>query len=442
MSDQSLIENNSLTGPDGLDRDTWEAMRFAVREALRRHYHQSESFADEAAGEMVNEAYAEYAEKPESWRREVRSLPGVLIYTAIRRGLDKARREGREIYGEGAQAIIANVEDQAPPIEILAERGIEAAEVYEAVSELHREQRQALNLLFWDELSVRETAARMGVSIGTVTNRRDAAMKMLRERLGVEAGDATEKALAKQAGHSAFTIFAVGAGAGQHWPIASAVGDQLAGAAEGARRGVQTLWNGAAGLAGRVKDTAVRILGSGGGQSLGGAVSSGSAGTVTRGLATLGACVVGGAAIYCGAGVIGVGPGVGIVGGSGDQPHAPAPASAKSSTAPQRAPTRTAPPVVVQNEPIPEPRKSSQHTETAKHGSSGNRKYRTDKSGRHYKVSAEMAVRSQSIESAAEPAPTVEEAPPEEATEPYVGEPESGGESSANSAATKQFSLP
>lgn len=96
---------------DGLDADALRAMQHSVSEALRREYGQSPGFAIDTAGEMVNEAYAEYAEKPEDEQAQVRNLPGVLVTRAIQRGIDKARKEGREIRGEGAQAIIAGAED-------------------------------------------------------------------------------------------------------------------------------------------------------------------------------------------------------------------------------------------------------------------------------------------------------------------------------------------
>jgi hypothetical protein len=69
-------------GADCLDADALKAMQHSLSEALRREYGQAPAFAIDTAGEMVNEAYAEYAEKSETERAEVRNLPGLLVTTA------------------------------------------------------------------------------------------------------------------------------------------------------------------------------------------------------------------------------------------------------------------------------------------------------------------------------------------------------------------------
>jgi DNA-directed RNA polymerase specialized sigma24 family protein len=114
VSVSGLTDKQRPSAANGLDAESLEAIRFAVSEKLRREYHQSPAFAVETADEMVDQAYIEYAEKSDAEREEVRSLAGLLITTAVRRSIDRARREGREIYGEGAQAIIDSAQDQAP----------------------------------------------------------------------------------------------------------------------------------------------------------------------------------------------------------------------------------------------------------------------------------------------------------------------------------------
>jgi DNA-directed RNA polymerase specialized sigma24 family protein len=135
-------------------------IRLAVSKKLQRVYRQSSASAADAADEMVDQAYIEYAEKPPADQKEVRNLVGLLITTAVRRSIDKARREGREINGEGAQALIDKAEDQAPSTETLAIQGIAAADVREVMGTLTAEQRRALALYYWAELSTRKPRRR------------------------------------------------------------------------------------------------------------------------------------------------------------------------------------------------------------------------------------------------------------------------------------------
>ncbi len=425
MSDQSLIDKPRPVDADSIDADSLEAIRHAVTEKLRREYHQSSAFAADTADEMVDQAYVEFAERSQPERDSIRSLPGLLITTAVRRALDKARREGREVYGETAQAIIDDAEDLSPSTEALAVRGIEATELYEAVRELHPEQRRALALLYWEGLSTRQAAERMGVGTMTVCRRRDDAMDALRARFGVDSDDPIDRHLGREAGFSAWAVLMVGGG-----------GNALA-RAGAAGHGLGTIWHSVTGIVGRVRDLAVRLSGSGGSEGLSGAVSNGSA----SGLAKAGACVLAGsAAIYCGAGAVGIGPGLSVIGVGGG--HAARPAAARPH-APPRSTVRQPP-----THSAASPSGSGSQERRTSHSSRRNASRRTvrrkrDKQGRKYTVPAERAARGQTLASQS-PAPTPEAAPePVPEPEPtYVGEPEGGGSTTASSAASEQFDLP
>lgn len=170
-----------------LDRESLETVRSVLASKLRYVFNQPESAVAEIADEMVDQAYIEYAEKPRAEREQVRSLVGLLITTGVRRAIDKARREGREVHGEKAEALIENTEDEAASTEALAVRDIEAAALHEAVEMmLTREQRQVLALYYWEGLSTRKAAAIMGLSHVTFCRRRDAAIERLRECFGIE----------------------------------------------------------------------------------------------------------------------------------------------------------------------------------------------------------------------------------------------------------------
>jgi RNA polymerase sigma-70 factor (ECF subfamily) len=166
-----------------IDADALATVRAALVAKLRHDYQQSDGFIADAAEEMVDQAFIEYSEAHE--RGEVIENPvGFLITTAVRRSIDRMRREGHELHGEGAEAIIEGAEDQAPATEAVAVLEVEAEELHEAMRRLPREQRQALALYYWRGLSTRKAAVEMGLSHGTFCRRRDAALNLLRERLG------------------------------------------------------------------------------------------------------------------------------------------------------------------------------------------------------------------------------------------------------------------
>lgn len=418
-----------------LDADTLKAMQHSVAEGLRRIYGESPNAAVETAAEMVNEAYAEWAEKPETERAKVRNLPGLLVTNALHRSVDKARRERRELHGEAAEAAIEGAADQAPSTEALAVRGIEAAEVFEAVAELHQDQRRALMLIYWEELNLRDAAARMGVGTMTVSRRRDDAMAALRRRFGVDADDPINEHLEKVAGYHAWTIFVIGPAAVH--AAASVTGDQLAAGASTIRHGFSDLIHGAAGLPGRARDFAARMVSSGGGETVGRAVASGSAGNASK---VLGVCAAGTLAVCGAAGLAGIGPGAGLLHPGGDQSARKPGARATVNAAPRvQSPTKEP----IHNAPLSalSATRSSKSARPSTARPTHHLKHRTDSSGRTYTPAADRAVSSQTLSGETEPAST--EPPPtevpEEPSEPYVGEPGSGGEDTATGAAAAQF---
>jgi RNA polymerase sigma-70 factor (ECF subfamily) len=173
----------SSSSRQSIDADALATVRAALAGKLRHEYQQSEGFIADTAEEMVDQAFVEYAEARE--RGEVIASPvGFLIATAVRRSIDRMRREGHELHGEGAEAIIEGAEDLAPATEAAAVLEVEAEELHEAVRKLHPEQRQALALYYWGGLPACRAAEEMGLSARTFCRRRDAALDALRERLG------------------------------------------------------------------------------------------------------------------------------------------------------------------------------------------------------------------------------------------------------------------
>jgi hypothetical protein len=145
--------------------------------------------------------------------------------------------------------------------------------------------------------------------------------------------------------------------------------------------------------------------------------------------------VVGAAGVYCAAGVVGVGPGAGLFHGDGShaapraivRPHIPAPPTSH---------------VVPHVKPAAPSHSQPRHGTKTPHGNGRHTSTRVqDRHGHVYAKQSEAARHRQSLESAAsEPEPTPEPAPEPEPS--YVGEPETGGSNSSESAAHSQFGLP
>jgi RNA polymerase sigma factor (sigma-70 family) len=408
MSGARLIDKR----PPSIDAESLTAIRLRLAEKLRRQYGQSDSFIAETVDEVVDQAYIEYAEALERGA-EIASQVGWLITTAERRAVDLIRRDSRnrEFSGEAAETIIDNATDPAPSVEALAARGIEAVAVHEAVSQLSDEQRQAVSLAYWQELTVREAADAMETSTSSFLRRRDSAMRMLRARFGVDPRDPIDRDLRVEAGFAAAALLSAGGGPGP----AGALLHHVAGAGDGIQHGAAWAW-------GKVRDFAVRVTGS----------VADPVATIPLPARVAGACATGAAAIICGAGVAGIGPGAALLHDGSSAPivhpvHSPSPHRATAS------PVVEAPPI-----PSPPPESSS----SRRGGGSGAKRSaangtRTDSTGRRYRPAAESAVRSQSLES--ETGSPESEVIPETESAPV----ESGGGSSApNEVAQEQFGLP
>jgi RNA polymerase sigma-70 factor (ECF subfamily) len=414
--------------PPSLDLDQFEAVRLALKEKLRHQYHQTDSFIADKADEMVDQAYIELAEACERGA-DISSPIGWLITTAVRRAIDAARRDGRELYGEGAELIIENAEDEAPTTEAMAVGDLAAVEIHNAVAELPADQQQALALYYWEGLTTRQAAEAMHLSNPmTFLRRRDAALSAVKDRLGIEPDDSIEKYLAIEAGFAAWVLMAANSSG-----TLAAFLNPAVDAADAARHAIASIPGRIASIPGKLREIGTSAASSGGSEAIGGAVSSGSAGALAR---VAGVCAVSAAAAICGAGAVGIGPGATLFNG-GDEDHQSAPHVARRIAEPPGAAERRPAPVVVAP-PIKAPKSTaakgqrSRRTSTTKHG--------RDSHGRKYSKPAREAVQSQTLQPEPAPVEPLPESIPEEPS--YVGEPEGGGSSSATSAANQQFGLP
>jgi RNA polymerase sigma factor (sigma-70 family) len=395
-----------------LDESALRAIRLGFAGKLRRHQ-LSEAFIERYADDLVGQGLAEYM-RARSQGQQIANPGGWVVNTAFRRALDQLRREGREVYGEGAEAVLEFTGDPAASTEAEAIENVQAERLHEAISTLSVSQRQALSLYFFEEKSTRSAADALGVSEPTFRRRRDSALGVLRERFGIqppESGDA----IAIEVGLAAWLSLAT---ARASTPVLL---DRLL-------AGADWLRHGAAALAARAREVAVRILSSGGGEGVGGAAG----GSVAK---VVGVCATVSVAACAATGVIG--PGIGGVDliGQGGHPHAhpqervtaPAahPQAATSQPKPQTPATTIA------------PSRSRQHPD--RHGSAG-ASPATASHRAEQKASSQFGVESSS--SPSEASGESSSPPPVSAESGATPAPESEVAPSPTHAANEQFGLP
>lgn len=133
------------------------------------------------AEDVVQETFLEL------WRRGAeydarRASPSTwAVVIARSRAIDRLR--ARASAARAAEAPGDEAEAAAPPAAEAVERREERERVLRAIAELPPEQREAVELAFYDGLSHREIAGRIGQPLGTVKTRVRAAMEKLGARL-------------------------------------------------------------------------------------------------------------------------------------------------------------------------------------------------------------------------------------------------------------------
>lgn len=373
----------------------------------------SEAFIARHGEDALQQGLAEYARAVERGT-EIANPGGWVVRIAYRRAIDELRREVHEENGDAVDAGAIGTGPGSPTEEEALGR-LEAEQVRRAVPTLSLEQRQALSLCFFEELTTREAASALGCSEPTFRRRRDAALAVLRERFGIapEPGDqqAIEVGLAAWLSLSGARVVPV------RGPL-----DQVVAAAESLRGGVVTATE-------RGRELLTRFLSSGGGDVSAAAGSSlGKAGGACAG--ALAACALSGV----------VGPGVGgvdlIGGGEGARPERRAP---QQATAPER-PAAPAPPPA---SPSPE----SEVGETALQGSTSPRPARASARAQRTRRARQAATSQFGIESAAGDAQSSGSTAPAPAPEPSSSGSGEGASSpepepTPTEAAEEQFGLP
>jgi RNA polymerase sigma factor (sigma-70 family) len=136
------------------------------------------------ADETVQEAFLSLWRHPERYDAGRGSVRAWLMSTVHHRAVDLVRRE--EAHRRRAEGVLAE-----PPPEDPADRAVEAvglpeerAAVRAALERLSAEQRQVIELMYFEGLSQSQVAERTGIPLGTVKSRAVLAMRRMRASLG------------------------------------------------------------------------------------------------------------------------------------------------------------------------------------------------------------------------------------------------------------------
>lgn len=282
-----------------------DAARLGFAQLLRRKRF-SARFIEANAEDLLARARFEYT-RALAGGAEIHSPPGWIIHCAWRRTQNLLEAESNQptfVSTEKAGAI----EDTATPTPEEAAISEERARRIEvAVAQLSADQRSLIELSYFEGMSVREAGRFLNWHASKAQRCHEAALRRLRELLGVDDVDA----LAIEIGLAAWVAVSGEGSIGVHLPRIDALLD----AGERARGGV---WR-------RAHDLARRLV-VGGGSESGGAMAAGGAAR------TAGAC--GAAAVACLASGV-IGPGVGGVGLLSAKHHSPPPRERRVDTARQ-----------------------------------------------------------------------------------------------------------
>jgi len=279
----------------GLNESQLSAAELGFRQLLRRKRF-SRQFVDNHGADLMAKAEFEYS-RHLARGGEVRNPTGWLINCAWRRTQNLLEEQGRTPRMVGVDAVGPLVDESAPTPEQQVLDADRARRVRDAIDGLSVEERQVIELCYFEGMSVREVGRVLKWDKSKADRRHRAALQRVRETLGVDDADS----LAIDLGLAAYVSLAAEKGSAPSLPIGHEA------LANGASRGIGEV------LA-RAQDLARRLLTSGGGEPSTAAVAGGTA-------RTAGAC--GAAALACLASGV-VGPGIGGVNVVGDGHAKPA----------------------------------------------------------------------------------------------------------------------
>ena len=164
----------------GLVFDRYAALVFGLAQRVTR--------SAAAAEEITQEVFVFFWEHPDRFDPARGTLRAFLGSIAHRRAVDVVRRETRRSAREDRVAADPSIADDGASSD-LADRAVAgdvAARVRAAVAELPADQREAIELAYFDGCTFREVAVRLGIPEGTAKSRLRLALAKLANLLGPE----------------------------------------------------------------------------------------------------------------------------------------------------------------------------------------------------------------------------------------------------------------
>ena len=136
------------------------------------------------ADETVQEAFLALWRHPQGYERDRGSVRAWLMSTVHHRAVDLVRRE--EAHRRRTEGALPDPVPEDPAEQAVHAVGVpeERAAVRAALADLPTEQRQVIELLYFEGLTQSQVAERMGLPLGTVKSRVLLAMRRMRTALG------------------------------------------------------------------------------------------------------------------------------------------------------------------------------------------------------------------------------------------------------------------
>lgn len=156
-----------------------------LRRTLRAH-RLSESFVERHAEDALQKGVVEYLRARQAGK-EVREPRGFVLKAAFRRAIDELRREARTVDGLQVERLLDRAGQTHPSAEEIAVEDITAADLRSAIDTLPAEERQALRLRYFEELSDARSAELLYCSERTFRRRLHKALADLAALLGAPA---------------------------------------------------------------------------------------------------------------------------------------------------------------------------------------------------------------------------------------------------------------
>jgi RNA polymerase sigma factor (sigma-70 family) len=316
------------------DRETLREMERDLRARLRAH-RLSQSFVDRHVEDALQRGVVEYLRAREAGT-EIREPAGFVLQAAFRRAIDELRRESRTEEAVEVERLLDGGGDGAPSAEEVALEDMGAAELHAAIDTLPSEERQALCLHYFEELSDARSAKLLYCSERTFRRRLRKALADLAELLGAPAPEpGSHRAI--EIGLASWVSLR-----GARVVLSSHPLEHVTGGIEGVHRSFARFLY-------RLRSPAVRLTGEGAPERIG-AIAGGPAGKVIGGCA--------GAAVICALSGV-VGPGLQLGGSTTPgKEHRRAPESVAKGPSPATRP-------LVLHPPRPRPSVDPEPTPTA-----------------------------------------------------------------------------